>query len=242
MRLPFHKPLKKLVIQTNKPSMAGRGLQTAAAALPHPAFLGAGLVLAAIVLAALTLGGCASVSGGARAIHLPAAQAPAWKKGDYWVFTSRSRSPFALAERMEVASTGDETVLIGDQSPKKRAVLDKEFSVKESSGGMLSYDVISGKDAYLFFPMAVGDSRTFKQTTNTRKGAQSYTNTVTVEAAEEIAVPAGKFKTYRIVVSKKNTTGWNGVYRMWYSPDLGYFVRIQDTHGNNSELKSFGHM
>ncbi|MFP5222225.1 MAG: hypothetical protein ACLGSA_08050 [Acidobacteriota bacterium] len=189
------------------------------------------------VLAMALLGACAKT---APLTSLPTAQAPQWKPGDFWEFSSKSRSAFALASRMEVKSVGEEIVLLGDGDPAKILRLDKDFSVRESNGSLLQYSVASGKDAYVFFPLSVGETRTFTQSTGTRKGAQTYTNTVTVEAAEEITVPAGTFKAFRIRVNKKNDTGWSGFYQMWYAPEVGYFVRIVDTHNNVVVLEKFG--
>lgn len=190
------------------------------------------------MLAAVLLSGCAAKT--APLASLPPAQAPQWKPGDYWVFSGKTRSPFALAERMEVASVGEEIVLVGDGDPAKSARLDKDFSVKQSNGALLAYSVESGKDAYFFFPMAVGETRTFTQGTSTKRGTQNYVNTVTVEGADEVSVPAGTFKAFRIRVNKKNDTGWSGSYRMWYAPEVGYFVRIVDTHDNSAVLERFG--
>ena len=190
------------------------------------------------MLALALLGACAS-----RSTPLPTlstAQAPQWKVGDYWEFSGKSRSPFALSSRMEVKSVGEEIVLMGDADPAKFARLDKDFSVRESSGTMLQYSVGSGKDAYVFFPLSVGETRTYTQSTSTRKGTQNYTNTVVVEGAEEITVPAGTFKAFKIRVNKKNDTGWSGSYQMWYAPEVGYFVRIVDTHNNVVVLEKFG--
>lgn len=190
------------------------------------------------VLFLLALGACASRS--MPIAPLPPAQAPQWKPGDFWVFSGKTRSPFVLAEHMEVKSSGDEIVLVGDGNPARFARLNKDLTVRESAGGMLSYSVDSGKDAYVFFPLAVGESRTYTQSTSTKRGTQNYTNVVTVEASEQITVPAGTFKAFRIRVNKKNDTGWSGVYRMWYSPEVAYFVRVVDTHDNVAVLERFG--
>ncbi len=171
---------------------------------------------------------------------LASAQAPNWRAGDYWEFTSRTRSPFAMAQRMEVVSVGQEIVLRGDGDAGKVVRLNPDLSVRESKGGVLSYSVASGVDAYLVFPLEVGAAKTFTQSANVPKGTQNYTNVVTVEAAEEITVPAGTFKTFRIRVDKRNDTGWSGSYTMWYAPEVGYFVRVVDTHRNDAKLVKFG--
>lgn len=192
-----------------------------------------------VLCALLALDGCAPKA--APVAHMEAVpDAPRWKPGDYWVFSAKTRSAFALAQRMEVKSVDGEIVLEGNGDPAQKAVLDSDLSVRESSGTLLKYRVESGKDAYIFFPLAVGQSRTFTQSTGTAKGGQKYTNTVMVEDAEEITVPAGTFKAFRIRVEKRNETGWSGVYRLWYAPEVRYFVRIVDTHENSAVLEKYG--
>jgi hypothetical protein len=190
------------------------------------------------LLALAILAACAPKT--APVAQMPPAAAPQWKPGDHWVFTAKTRSPFAMAERMEVVQVGDEIVLTGNNDAARKVRLDQSLCVKESQGSLLKYSVSSGQDAYVFFPLAVGESRTFRHGAELAKGSQNYTNTVTVETAEEITVPAGKFKTFRIRVNKKNETGWNGTYMMWYAPEVGYFVRVVDTQNNIAELVKYG--
>ena len=198
-------------------------------------FLSHLVVLAAVAAA---LAGCASktapLAGG-----LPPAQQPRWVAGDTWEFTTKNRSPFTLSDTMSVAHVGEEILLIGRNDPNKSARLNADLSVRESRGGLLNYTVNSGKDAYIFFPLVIGEERTFKQSTNTPKGTQNYTNVVTVEGAERITVPAGTFDTFVIRVKKSNDTGWSGSYRLWYAPQVKYFVRIVDTHNGDAALVKY---
>jgi len=129
---------------------------------------------------------------------------------------------------------------VGDGDKARSATLNKDLSVRSAHGPMLSYTVDSGTDAYVFFPLAVGQSRTFAQKASTAKGSAGYTNTVTVEAAEEVTVPAGTFKAFRIRVNKKSDSGWSGAYTLWYAPDVAYFVRIVDVRGNSAVLEQYG--
>jgi len=192
-----------------------------------------------LLLLAIALNwGCAPK--GTPLASLPEAPAPQWKPGDYWEFTGHNRSAFAISDRMEVVSVGEEIVLRGRGDTGRQTTLAGDFSVTGTKGGIVAYHVVSGKDAYLLFPMKVGASQTVRHTANTPKGAQNYTMTVSVEAAEEVTVPAGTFKTFRLRVAKKNDTGWNGDYLMWYAPEVGYFVRIFDTQGNQVSLVRYG--
>ncbi|MFP5238574.1 MAG: hypothetical protein ACLGQW_01970 [Acidobacteriota bacterium] len=191
-----------------------------------------------LALAAVFAWGCAPKAAPVAA--MPEAAAPTWKPGDYWEFTGNNRSAFAVSDRMEVASVGDGIVLRGRGDIGRQTTLAADLSVTGTKGGKISYGVISGKDAYLIFPMKVGASQTFRHSATTPKGTQNYTMTVTVEAAEEVTVPAGTFKAFRLRVAKKNDTGWTGDYMMWYSPEVGYFVRIVDTQGNQVSLVRYG--
>jgi len=190
-----------------------------------------------LLLALALLGACAPKT--APVSQMPTAQAPQWKPGDYWIFNTKTRSPFTMSERMEVAQVEGEIVLFGNGDTSRKMRLDKDFCVKESMGSLLKYTVPSGQDAYIFFPLAVGETRSFQQSTALSKGTQNYVNTVIVEAAEEITVAAGTFKTFRIRVNKKNDTGWSGTYMLWYAPEVGYFVRVVDTQNNIAELVKY---
>ncbi len=196
------------------------------------------LHLLVLVALAVALGGCsaktAPIAGG-----LPPAQQPHWTAGDTWEFSSRNRSPFALADIMTVVHAGEEILLIGNSDPNKTARLHADFSIKESRGGILKYSVNSGKDAYIFFPLVFGEERAFKQTATTSKGTQNYTNVVTVEGAEQITVPAGTFKAFVIRVKKSSDSGWSGTYRLWYAPDVKYFVRIIDANNGDVVLVKY---
>jgi len=191
-------------------------------------------VLAIVAAAAGCARQSAPLAGG-----LPPAEQPRWTTGDTWEFSSRNRSPFTLADSMAVAHVGEDILLLGNNNPNKIARLNADLSVKESTGGVLKYTVNAGKDAYIFFPLKIGEERTYKQTTTTPKGTQNYTNVVTVEGAEQITVPAGTFKAFRIRVRKSNDTGWSGTYRLWYAPDVKYFVRVIDANKGDVVLTKY---
>ena len=73
------------------------------------------------------------------------------------------------------------------------------------------------------WPISVGKSwtKTYRVTNHARKQTISYDASQKVESYEEIKVPAGTFKAFRI--SNKTTLGDENV--SWYSPELGIFVK-----------------
>jgi hypothetical protein len=73
------------------------------------------------------------------------------------------------------------------------------------------------------WPIEVGKSWTRAQrvTNHATKQTTSYEITQKVEAYEDVTVPAGTFKTFRI--STVNTLGDDNM--VWFSPNLGIFVK-----------------
>ena len=77
------------------------------------------------------------------------------------------------------------------------------------------------------WPLEVGKTWTRKSTLTIHAAKRSvdYEYTQTVEAHEELTVPAGTYKTFR--VRSSDTLGNENV--QWWSPDLGLFVKTKLT-------------
>jgi hypothetical protein len=73
------------------------------------------------------------------------------------------------------------------------------------------------------WPLEVGKTWTRKSTLtiHAAKRAVDYEYTQTVEAYEDVTVPAGTYKTFRVKTT--STLGDENV--VWWSPDLGLFIR-----------------
>ena len=73
------------------------------------------------------------------------------------------------------------------------------------------------------WPIEVGKSwtRAQRMTNHVTKRTMSYQVTQKVEAYEDVAVPAGTFKAFK--VSTVNTLGDDNV--LWFSPELGIFIK-----------------
>ena len=85
-------------------------------------------------------------------------------------------------------------------------------------------------EKWLPFPLALGKKWEYQ-----RRGAPAergaitiYQNQFNVLANEEITVPAGTFKTFKIKHDQQNfrsgTQRWGSRY-FWYAPELGYYVK-----------------
>jgi hypothetical protein len=82
------------------------------------------------------------------------------------------------------------------------------------------------------WPLEVGKTWTRKGTLtiHAAKRAVGYEYTQTVEAYEEVTVPAGTYMTFKVKTS--NTLGDENV--QWWNPDLGLFVKSKLTRTSKS--------
>jgi hypothetical protein len=76
------------------------------------------------------------------------------------------------------------------------------------------------------YPLEVGKtwSREQRMTIHAAKRTIAYQLTQKVEAIEDVSVPAGTFKTFK--VSTKTSLGDENV--VWFSPELGIFVKVRN--------------
>ena len=85
---------------------------------------------------------------------------------------------------------------------------------------LVTYDPPVGWD----YPLYVGknQTQTYQMTLHESGQSLNFQGTFSVEAKEEIKVPAGTFKVFRIVFSSPGT---NEIY--WWSPELGINVKYK---------------
>jgi hypothetical protein len=76
------------------------------------------------------------------------------------------------------------------------------------------------------WPMSLGQS--WEQTLSEERPSQKSerVDTVTVEGEETVTVPAGTFKTFKIVCRNKKTGTIR--YEMSYSPEVGQWVKLRE--------------
>jgi len=83
------------------------------------------------------------------------------------------------------------------------------------------------------WPLEVGKTwtKSYRMTIHPKNQTISYDNTVKVEACEDVTVPAGIFKVFK--VSSSSTLGESV---QWFSPELGVFVKQIQKRPANSPL------
>jgi hypothetical protein len=78
------------------------------------------------------------------------------------------------------------------------------------------------------WPMSVGQTwdQTVLEERPKDRQSDERVDTVIVEAEETVTVPAGTFKTFKIVRRNKKTGAVR--YELWYSPQLKQWVKIRE--------------
>lgn len=78
------------------------------------------------------------------------------------------------------------------------------------------------------FPLVVGKTwtKTYKVTEHATNKTTAFDSTWKVEAYEDVTVPAGTFKAFKIAYA--DTIGQENIY--WYNPDLGNWAKASFTH------------
>jgi hypothetical protein len=157
------------------------------------------------------------------------AMVPVWQVGDEWQYAYKSPSVswtyVASVNRVEsVDGVPHYVVNSGNQEVFYR-VSDLAFSLVREDGVVVSRD----KPPWLLYawPLAVGKSweQNFVEERPVDRQTMNRDTLDTVDAEETITVPAGTFRTLKIVGRNRNTNALT--YEGWYAPDVKTFVRTR---------------
>jgi hypothetical protein len=174
---------------------------------------------ACVLVLALTSVGCANFeSTGARY------QAP--PLGSSWVIARRDAGSYGNSSTQLPAKRGEfmwqGKTHVTFENPESTIVAQPEGAwVGIFRGGkpMLTYDPPAGYD----FPLTVGKTftKTYRLTNHATQEVSSSTVKTDVEALEDVVVPAGTFRAFRV----KTTDTLGNENTVWFSPELGIFVK-----------------
>jgi hypothetical protein len=176
-------------------------------------------------------------------------EAPVWSVGDKWTW---KRADGATLNSEVVDVKDDLYVLRMGRDPDLYGYDKKTMNVKlliKAGGGQLKFD--SAWRNVLDFPMFVG-----KQWENNTYGKPArgltkitYINEFLVEGVQDITIPAGTFKCYKIRLKQTNMgyhkSGW---VHYWYSPEVKIWIKreaentdywLNATWTQNAELISY---
>ncbi len=125
------------------------------------------------------------------------------------------RSAFGL----DVAVGGIEITLSKDNLDPMEQVIQITAPISTEATYTYVYTYPAAK-----WPLAVGNEWSFKLTTKTALGTDTFDRTVKVEAEEDVTVGAETFSCFKIVTSE----GGEVVKTEWFSEDVKNFVKVVD--------------
>jgi hypothetical protein len=175
---------------------------------------------AASLAAALVAGGCSMMEPKAESYVAP-------PLGSTWTVAQRNTGsygsgtvqvPFKSAERLwqgkvTTAFVSSQQVVVATSDGSWAAILSPDDKP------ILSYDPPFGYD----WPLMVGKTwtKSYKMTVHANQRVFPFDATFKVEAYEDVTVPAGTFKAFKI--SQVTTAGAEDTY--WFAPELGIFAK-----------------
>jgi len=146
--------------------------------------------------------------------------------GSTWVSERRDSGSYGSAT---VQLPGKRGELIWEGKPHVTFETPESTTVSRPEGGFIGV-FRDGKPLMMWnppanfeWPLTVGAtfSKNYSLTMYPSQQTQTYTSTSRVEAYEDVTVPAGIFKTFKVRTT--DTLGNDNV--VWFSPELGIFVK-----------------
>ena len=184
------------------------------------------IVVAALILS-WVLWGCATTS---EVEIVPQTdekcEVPIWNKGDYWRFMYDDKREWQYT----VESTDGNFYVVEDRYGMNKPCFDKKtlalVSYIKSDGSKLKPS--NPSIFYCEFPLYVGKKWKKSYTTIPDRGqlAVNYLNEYRIMSYEDISVPAGTFKAFKVEMNQTNYAGGSGKAYIWYSPGARFVVKV----------------
>lgn len=169
---------------------------------------------------------------------------PVWKVGDEWQYAYKSPSDSGTyiwsVNRLEMLDGVQHYVIKGGTREIFYRVSDLASSLERVDGVV----VVRHTPPRLSYSWPLAPGKTWEQDNRDERPVDRQTtnrNSVwAVDAEETVAVPAGTFRTLKIVWRNRNTNAV--LYEMWYAPAVKQWVKIREVLSNGvreRELESF---
>ena len=188
--------------------------------------LGRGQALSLLVLFLLVaVSGCAATSAGGSGAETRRVDRPEWRPGDRWVY------------RVTGSESGTKTVEVLETREVKGS---RYYILKTPENELLSYwtvdlgwaFAVANRDStvqartdppvpWFHWPLAVGQRWNHHGVYEDRNGKRDSNETFMVVGTEIVEVPAGRFRTFKIVREGQSID----TDQYWYAPDVRSYVR-----------------
>jgi len=157
-------------------------------------------------------------------------EAPVWKHGTEWTYryggpAGGGTSVWSVAREEAIDGVPHYVLKSGAREIFYRK--SDRASSRETVDGVIVSKYTPSRVLYKW-PMSVGQSweQTLSEERPKDRQKSERVDTVTVEGEETVTVPAGTFKTFKIVCRNKKTGTIR--YEMWYSPEVGQWVKLRE--------------
>lgn len=176
---------------------------------------------------------------GAAAIAPTAPQPPVWKVGDEWAYRydgSTGAGTYVWAVVRSEVMDGFDCYVI--KTGEREIFYRKQdlASVRELVSGVVVRRDVPPRPHYQW-PLTVGSKWQQELTLENWRDRQTTSLSFSWEvvATEGVTVPAGTFKTLKIVSRNERTN--RRVYEMWYAPDVKQFVKIHEWRDSGEQTR-----
>jgi len=189
-----------------------------------------------VALTALNMASCTTTSDFASAPSGPV-MAPVWQVGDEWQYAYKSPTASGTfvwsVNRIESVDGVPHYVTKSGTQEIFSRVSDLAASLVRVDGVVVQRQ--NPSQLVYAWPLAVGKSweQSYVLERPVDRQTTNYDILNTVDAEETITVPAGTFRTLKIVGRNRNTSTL--VYEKWYAPDVKSYVRDRYVLSNGIE-------
>ena len=157
-------------------------------------------------------------------------EAPTWRRGDEWEFrtdSSTGKGAYVWTVDREETIDGVPTYVIRTGT---REIFYRKADIATLRETVEGRTVLTHSPARLRYVWPLGVGKTWEQPIHEERPTEPRTtervDVVTVEAEETVTVPAGTFRTLKIVYRNKGTQAIR--YEEWYAPELKQPVLLRE--------------
>lgn len=159
---------------------------------------------------------------------------PVWNVGDWWEYAYKSPSDSGSyvwsVDRLEVLDGTQHYVIKSGTREIFYRASDLASSIERVDGVV----VLRHTPARMSYSWPLAPGKVWDQDTRDERPVDRQTtnrkSTWAVEGEETVTVPAGSFRTFKIVWRNRNTSAL--LYEMWYAPAVKQWVKIREVLAN----------
>jgi hypothetical protein len=149
--------------------------------------------------------------------------APEWRRGDRWIFewTSGEERGTRTVEVLEATTVNDVPYYVIEIGPTTQQYYTKDLHFAASVQASRVLARMVPPQPWFAWPMKVGTKWDYHGSYEEQQGAMKHNDSFTVVGIDQVSVPGGTFRAYRIV----RQTDRGDADQYWYAPEARWYVR-----------------